>query len=127
MVASQRSSWGDRHHDQGSKVGQIEEGLAVVSEALEIVNKNEERIYEAELYRLQGELSLQSRHVKASQNQSEVTIPQGEAEAEECFQKAIEITREQQAKSFELRAVISLARLWAAPGQAWRGVRAAGI
>jgi predicted ATPase len=100
-----------------AKGGQREEGLAVLSEALELVNKNEERIDEAELYRLKGELSLQSRQGKTSPNQSAVSNPQVEAEAEACFQKAIEVTRQQQAKSLELRAVISLARLWQQQGK----------
>src|SRR5262249_41526478 len=65
--------------------------------------------YEAELYRLKGELTLQS---KVPGPRSKV-----EAEAEECFLKAIEITRKQQAKSLELRAVISLSRLWQSQGK----------
>ncbi len=97
------------------KVGQAEEGLSALSEALTLVNKTEERYYEAELYRLKGELSLQSRQVKASQNKSEVTNPQTEAEV--CFLKALEIARRQQAKSLELRAVMSLSRLWQQQGK----------
>jgi hypothetical protein len=53
------------------KVGQTEEGLSAVSEALTLVNRTGERSYEAELYRLKGELSLQSRSPK-----SEVTNTQ---------------------------------------------------
>ena len=41
------------------KVGQTEEGLTVLTEALAVVNKTGERVYEAELYRLKGELTLQ--------------------------------------------------------------------
>jgi predicted ATPase len=44
-------------------------------------------------------------------------IPNPQAEAEECFQKAIEIARKQQAKSLELRATVSLARLWQQQGK----------
>jgi class 3 adenylate cyclase len=51
--------------------GQNEEGLKIVGEALAIVDKNEERYYEVELYRLKGELSLQSRQVKAGHDKSE--------------------------------------------------------
>jgi len=72
-------------------------------EALAAVNKTGERFYEAELYRLKGELMLQQASVQK--------------EAEECFQKAIEIARTQQAKSLELRAVMSLARLWQQQGK----------
>jgi len=67
------------------------------------VDKNGERWYEAELYRLKGTLTLQS---QASSPKSQVE------EAEECFLKAIEIAQQQQAKSLELRAVMSLSRLW---------------
>ncbi|MGE0823113.1 MAG: hypothetical protein AB7P18_13430 [Candidatus Binatia bacterium] len=101
--------------------GQAGEGLTVVAEALAIANKNAERFYEAELYRLKGELTLQQSkaslgQVKTSQDKSEDTDTrplnsdlQGEAEA--CFLKAIEIAQRQQAKSLELRAAMSLVRL----------------
>ncbi len=93
-----------------AKVGRVEEGLGVLAKALALVDKNGERYYEAELYRLKGELSLQSKQVETSQDKSEVkTNP--EAEAEECFYKAIEVARRQSAKSLELRAVMSLSRL----------------
>ena len=46
-----------------------------------------------------------------------MTIPNPQVEAEACFQKAIEIARKQQAKSWELRAVMSLARLWQQQGK----------
>jgi predicted ATPase len=104
------------------KVGQVEEGLAVLAEALAFVDKTGMRVSEAELYRLKGELSLKSRQVKASQDKSEVTNPQSpipnpQTEAEACFYKAIEIARKQSAKSLELRAVMSLARLWQQQGK----------
>jgi predicted ATPase len=64
--------------------------------------------YEAELYRLQGTLTLQS----------PVQVPKSQVEeAEACFLKAIEIARRQQAKLLELRAVMSLSRLWQQQGQ----------
>ena len=50
------------------KVGQTEQELALLAEALAAVERSGERYYEAELYRLKGELSLQSRQVKASQD-----------------------------------------------------------
>jgi predicted ATPase len=80
-----------------------------------VADKSSERFYEAELYRLKGELSLKSRQVKTSQDKSEVRSPG--SEAEECFWKAIEIARRQQAKSLELRAVMSLSRLWQQQGK----------
>src|SRR5712692_11665841 len=72
------------------KGGQTEEGLAALAEALAAAHKTGGRHHEAELYRLKGELSLQSRQVKTSQDKSEVTSPQSEAEeseAEEYFRK----------------------------------------
>jgi predicted ATPase len=101
--------------DAYGKAGQPETGLQTLADAFEFLNKTNERAYEAELYRLKGELSLQSRQVKTGQSKSEDTTrplasdPQGEAEA--CFLKAIEVARRQSAKSLELRAVMSLVRL----------------
>ena len=87
--------------DEGT--GQVEDGLAAVAEALRLVEKHDERIYEAEVYRIKGTLTLQSK-VESGEWKVE--------EAEMCFLKAIEIARQQQVKSLELRAVMSLARLW---------------
>jgi predicted ATPase len=113
-----------------AKVGQAEDGLNMLTEALEVADKTGERSYEAELYRLKGTLTLQSKasleHVqdtsKTGQNKSAVANPrpltpnpQGEAAA--CFLKAIEIARTQSAKSWELRATVSLARLWPQRGK----------
>jgi predicted ATPase len=84
-------------------VGQVETGLELVQKALATTEATDERWWEAELYRLKGELSLQS---KVQGPKSKV-----EEEAEECFLKAIDIARKQQAKSLELRASTSLARL----------------
>jgi hypothetical protein len=94
----------------------------VLAEALALAQKNREHAWEAELYRIKGELSLQSRQVKTGQDKSEDTnpqplIPTPQAEAEACFLKAIDIARQQQAKSLELRAVMSLARLWQQQGK----------
>ena len=91
------------------KVGQPEEGLDTLAEAVAVVDKNGERDYEAELYRLKGQLTLQS----------QVPSPRSkvEEEAEACFRQAIDIARRQQAKSPELRAVMSLARLWRQQGK----------
>ena len=85
-------------------MGQPEAGLTVLAEALTHTDTTGERWYEAELYRLKGELLLQQN----SDNQ---------AEAETCFHKAIAIAQSQQAKSWELRAAMSLARLWQQQGK----------
>jgi predicted ATPase len=85
-------------------MGQPETGLTMLAEALTVVDKTGERWYEAEIHRLKGELLLQ----QSSSNQ---------AEAETCFHHALEIARNQQAKSLELRAVMSLSRLWQQQGK----------
>jgi predicted ATPase len=90
---------------------QAEEGLSALGEARAVVSRTGERFWEAELYRLQGELTLQrfNRHgAKGTEAQ---------AEAEVCFQQALLIARQQQAKSLELRAAMSLARLWQQQGK----------
>ena len=80
----------------------VEEGLTVLAEAL-AANRSEERTHEAELGRLRGELTLQA---SAQSTESRAQ------EAEGYFLKSIDIARQQQAKSWELRASTSLARLW---------------
>ncbi len=104
------------------KAGQALEGLSVLTEALAGVHKNMERFCEAELHRLKGELTLQQSKVQSPK--SKVNIPQSairnphlEAEAEACFVKAIDMARCQSAKSWELRAVMSLSRLWQRQGK----------
>ncbi|MGE4096438.1 MAG: adenylate/guanylate cyclase domain-containing protein [Candidatus Binatia bacterium] len=92
------------------EIGQPQEGLNVLAEALAIVNNGGERYYEAELYRLKGELTL----TQSSIQSLELSV---QKEAEECFWKAIEITRKQSAKLLELRAVMSLAKLWQRQGR----------
>ena len=90
-----------------AKVEQITEGLEALTEALATVAKSRVRWWEAELHRLRGELLL---HAECGVQNAELT-------AEECFQQALDIARRQQAKSLELRAAMSLARLWQRQGQ----------
>jgi predicted ATPase len=78
--------------------GRINEGLSALAEALAAADEQVSRDYEAEIYRLRGELLLEQDNSNA-------------VEAENCFQRAIEIARKQSAKSWELRATTSLARL----------------
>jgi predicted ATPase len=108
-----------------SKLGRVQDGLGVLAEALAFAHTTSERFYEAELYRLKGELTLQweSQKLKVKSQKSKMTDPrslspgpQGEAEA--CFLKALDIARQQQSKSLELRATMSLARLWQQQGKA---------
>jgi predicted ATPase len=102
------------------KAGHLQEAETVLAEAFALVEKNAEHFYEAELYRLKGELILQEFQVSGSKFQvtnPQSLIPNPQAEAEACFQKAIEIARTQQAKSLELRATVSRARLWQRQGK----------
>jgi predicted ATPase len=77
-------------------LGQTDDALALVAESLAVVERSGERHWEPEIYRVKGELLLES-------NES--------PEAETCFRHAIDIARRQSAKSLELRAVMSLSRL----------------
>jgi predicted ATPase len=82
-----------------SALGQTGEGLSQVAEALALVEKSGFRFYEAELRRLHGELLLMQ------------SAPDT-AGAETCLQQALDLAAGQQAKSLELRAAVSLSRLW---------------
>jgi len=90
--------------EASAKLAQHEAGLTLLAEALGITNDTEERRWDAELYRLKGELL----RVRATEQ---------DTEAETCFRQALDIARHQQAKSWELRAATSLARLWQRQGQ----------
>jgi class 3 adenylate cyclase/predicted ATPase len=86
------------------KAGRTEEGLTTVAEALDLVNKTGARYYQAELWRLRGELLLKQNDLNTAQS-------------ENCFKRAIEVANEQNAKSWELRATTSLSRLLANQGK----------
>ena len=85
-----------------ARAGQAEAALHLLSEALAAVEDMDERMFEAELHRIIGDVLLSVQR-------------QGEAEVE--FTRAIAIARQQQAKSWELRAAMSLARLWRDQGK----------
>jgi predicted ATPase len=85
-------------------LGHTEDGLQVLAEAHTLVEQQEERWWEAEIHRLRGVLLLR-----------QMGTPQ--AEAETCFQRALDVARRQEAKSLELRAAMSLARLWQQQGK----------
>jgi predicted ATPase len=99
------------------KARQGKEGLRVLDEALELANRKGERYYEAELYRLKGELLLMQPTGRAVSraatggNAVVETEPPAITNAERCFNQSIRIARQQSAKSLELRAVMSMARL----------------
>jgi len=86
------------------EANQLHEGLGALDEALVMVRTHEERLWEAELYRLKGVFLLA---------QAEVTS----SEAEVYLQQALTIARRQQAKSLELRAATSLAKWWQSQGR----------
>jgi predicted ATPase len=90
--------------DACTKAGRSEQGLGALTEALTAAEKHEEREHEAQIHRLKGELLLRQTDSNA-------------AEAQKCFERAIEIARKQSAKSFELRATVSLARLFRDTGR----------
>jgi class 3 adenylate cyclase/tetratricopeptide (TPR) repeat protein len=87
-----------------AKLGRPEEGLAAIAEALELMRKTGLRTFEAELHRVEGELIL-------------LKAPGAVATAESALRQAVAIARRQDAKSWELRAVTSLARLLSTQGK----------
>ena len=90
-----------------SKTRQTDEGLHVLEEALAVADRTGERYYDAELYRLKGELLLMQ-YISRSAEVIQV---------EQCFHRSIQIARQQQAKSLELRASTSMARLYRDQGR----------
>ena len=85
-------------------LGQSSEASRCIDEAMTIIKKSEERWYEAEVNRIAGEIALMAPEPDA-------------AKAQECFEQALAIARAQQAKSWELRAAMSMARLWRDQGK----------
>jgi predicted ATPase len=98
-----RSYWCALLAEAYGHVGQPEAGLDVLAETLPLMDKTGERCWAAELYRLKGELLLQA---VAEAHQ-----------AEACFHQALEVARRQRARSWELRAAMSLSRLWQQQGK----------
>jgi predicted ATPase len=96
-------------------VGEPDAGLRVLDEAVAQVEKTEERFWEAEIYRLKGELLLEVEGAGLSRGLTD-GMPDAES-PEGCFLTAIEIARRQEGKSLELRATVSLARLWQQQGK----------
>src|SRR5262245_17153334 len=85
--------------DAYAQDGQVEAGLATLDEALAAAQGTGQCLVEAELYRLRGSLLRR-----------QPGTPQSEVET--CFQRALDVARRQEAKSLELRATMSLSRLW---------------
>lgn len=92
------------------EAGQIQAGLDALAEAQALAEATGERLDEATLYRLKGELILQ-------QSSQAPFPPTGSDEAQACFQKAIAVARDQGARSLELQGALSLAGLWRQQGK----------
>jgi predicted ATPase len=100
--------------EASAKAGRLAEGLSVLDEALATTQDTGASYYEAELYRLRGELLMRAEG--ASGPASGVEAPEA-TEAKACFEQAIAVARRQRARSWELRATMSLARLYAREGE----------
>ena len=85
-------------------VGQFDNAWRCFDEAIALIERSKERWYEAEIYRIAGEVAWISSKSNA-------------AKAEALLQRALTVAREQQAKSWELRAAMGLARLWRDQGK----------
>jgi TOMM system kinase/cyclase fusion protein len=90
------------------RTGAVREGLALLDEAEAAVEQTHERCWEAEIYRLRGQLLLAA---------SEPAAPEAARSAEACYRRALDIARGQGARSLELRTAVSLSRLWQAEGR----------
>jgi len=90
--------------DVSAHLGHTVDALQALAEAYTLVEQHDERWWEAEVHRLRGVLLLR-----------QMEPPQ--AEAEICLQRALDVARHQEAKSLELRAVMSLSRLWQSQGK----------
>jgi TOMM system kinase/cyclase fusion protein len=90
------------------RTGAVHEGLALLDEAEAAVEQTHERCWEAEIYRLRGQLLLAA---------SEPAAPEAARSAEASYRRALDIARGQGARSLELRTAVSLSRLWQAEGR----------
>jgi predicted ATPase len=87
-----------------AELGQLDDARYCIGEAIKAMAATRERWWEAEVHRIAGEIALMSRE-------------RDTAEAEACFERALAVAHAQQAKSWELRATISMARLWRDQGK----------
>ncbi len=90
--------------DASRRVGRLDDALGALNAAFALSQQKHSVFWDAEIHRLKGDILLE-RH------------PAVQEEAEACFRRALEVAREQQARSFELRAATSLARLWQRQGK----------
>jgi len=96
--------WGTMLAEISDHLGHPEDGLQALAEAHTLVEQQEERWWEAEIYRLRGVLLLKQPGRR-------------QAEAETWLQRALDVARRQEAKALELRAAMSLSRLWQQQGK----------
>ena len=89
-----------------AEVGQFDDAWRCIEEAMRAVEKTKERLWEAEIHRIAGEIALKSTELRLAPEK-----------AEAYFEKALAVARTQQAKSWELRAAMSMARLWRDQGK----------
>jgi class 3 adenylate cyclase/tetratricopeptide (TPR) repeat protein len=99
--------WVDYMAEAYAKLGRTEEGLCLLAQALALVDNNGDCWHEAEMYRLRGELLWNAEDGRWGATWT----------PEACLHHALDIARRQQAKSFELRAAMSLAHLWQQQGK----------
>ena len=87
-----------------AELGQFDDAWRCIGEAMTAMERTKEKWWEAEVHRIAGEIALMSPQPDA-------------AKAEAYFERALSVARQQQAKSWELRAAMSLARLWRDQGK----------
>ena len=87
-----------------AELGQFDDARRSIEEAMKAVSATKETLCEAEVHRVAGEVALTSHEPDA-------------AKAEMHFERALAVAREQKAKSWELRAAMSMARLWRDQGK----------
>ncbi len=100
--------------------GQAADGLALLAEAVTVTQSTGEQFCAAECHRLMGDLLLKSKVQSSKRTGRKGPASRGQsavAQAEECFQQAIDLARRQHAKALELRAVRSLSQLWQRQGK----------
>jgi predicted ATPase len=90
------------------EIGRFDDACRCIGQAMAAVEETKERWCEAEVNRIAGEIALRHPELDA-------------AKAEDCFERALAVSRQQQAKSWELRASMSLARLWRDQGKVQQG------
>ncbi|MBI3801923.1 MAG: AAA family ATPase, partial [Deltaproteobacteria bacterium] len=115
-----------------AQLHEAEKSEATLTEALHLTATTLDQFWEAELHRLKGELTLAPSSVQSLESRpihrraAKITDPQPltpsrQTAAEACFRQAIDVARQQGAKSLELRATMSLARLWQQQGKRGEG------